>query len=79
MVRCFLCFCPSFENYVDMGTSGKPVALISGEGSTKTLRQLHAEEDDEERFQADLKKAVRQSLGNVLTAFTYACFFLCLG
>ncbi|XP_027125792.1 uncharacterized protein [Coffea arabica] len=29
---------------------------------TKTLRQLQAEEDDEERFQADLKKAVRQSL-----------------
>ncbi|XWS60629.1 hypothetical protein CRYUN_Cryun07bG0051700 [Craigia yunnanensis] len=38
------------------------VAPISGEGSTKTLRQLQAEEDDEERFQADLKKAVRQSL-----------------
>lgn len=30
---------------------------------TKTLRQLHAEEDDEERFQAELNKAVRQSLG----------------
>ncbi|KAI3454607.1 hypothetical protein Pfo_011270 [Paulownia fortunei] len=29
----------------------------------KTLRQLQAEEDDEERFQADLKKAVHQSLG----------------
>ncbi|CAI9757499.1 unnamed protein product [Fraxinus pennsylvanica] len=29
---------------------------------TKTLRQLQAEDDDEERFQADLKKAVRQSL-----------------
>jgi len=26
------------------------------------LRQLHAEEDDEERFQADLQQAVRQSL-----------------
>ncbi|XP_043704226.1 uncharacterized protein LOC122654281 isoform X2 [Telopea speciosissima] len=34
----------------------------SGDNGTKTLRQLHAEEDDEERFQADLKKAVRQSL-----------------
>ncbi|XP_059642017.1 uncharacterized protein LOC132283975 isoform X2 [Cornus florida] len=33
-----------------------------GDGGTKTLRQLHVEEDDEERFQADLKKAVRQSL-----------------
>lgn len=47
--------------YVD-GVPLESVALISGEGSTKTLRQLHAEEDDEERFQADLKKAVRQSL-----------------
>ncbi|XP_077212791.1 uncharacterized protein LOC143858661 isoform X2 [Tasmannia lanceolata] len=33
-----------------------------GENGTKTLRQLHTEEDDDERFQADLKKAVRQSL-----------------
>ncbi|KAJ4960996.1 hypothetical protein NE237_020906 [Protea cynaroides] len=33
-----------------------------GDNGTKTLQQLHAEEDDEERFQADLKKAVRQSL-----------------
>ena len=53
-----------------MSISVKPVAPISGEGSTKTLRQLHTEEADEERFQADLKKAVRQSLGNVRTAFT---------
>ncbi|XP_027125795.2 uncharacterized protein [Coffea arabica] len=30
--------------------------------ATKTLRQLQAEEDAEERFQADLKKAVRQIL-----------------
>ncbi|KAM7471373.1 hypothetical protein LguiA_009556 [Lonicera macranthoides] len=34
----------------------------SGDNGTKTLRQLHTEEDDEERFQADLEKAVRQSL-----------------
>ncbi|KAM7479967.1 hypothetical protein LguiA_028180 [Lonicera macranthoides] len=33
-----------------------------GDNGAKTLRQLHSEEDDEERFQADLKKAVRQSL-----------------
>ncbi|GAB4860675.1 hypothetical protein Ancab_035838 [Ancistrocladus abbreviatus] len=33
-----------------------------GEAGSKTLRQLQAEEDDEERFQADLEKAVRQSL-----------------
>lgn len=34
----------------------------SGNGGSKTLRQLQAEEDEEERFQADLKKAVKQSL-----------------
>uniref|UniRef100_A0A5B7A9X7 USP domain-containing protein n=1 Tax=Davidia involucrata TaxID=16924 RepID=A0A5B7A9X7_DAVIN len=33
-----------------------------GDNGTKTLRQLHVEEDDEERFQADLRKAVCQSL-----------------
>ncbi|PIM97879.1 hypothetical protein CDL12_29644 [Handroanthus impetiginosus] len=35
----------------------------SQDNGVKTLRQLQAEEDDEERFQADLKKAVHQSLG----------------
>ncbi|KAF3437790.1 hypothetical protein FNV43_RR20546 [Rhamnella rubrinervis] len=35
---------------------------VLGDTGTKTLRQLQAEEDDEERFQADLKRAVRQSL-----------------
>ncbi|XP_065876837.1 uncharacterized protein [Euphorbia lathyris] len=33
-----------------------------GDSGTKTSRQLQSEEDEEERFQADLKKAVRQSL-----------------
>ncbi|XP_047332933.1 uncharacterized protein LOC124936475 isoform X2 [Impatiens glandulifera] len=33
-----------------------------GDNARKTLRELKAEEDDEERFQADLKRAVRQSL-----------------
>ncbi|XWS37423.1 hypothetical protein CRYUN_Cryun19dG0041800 [Craigia yunnanensis] len=47
--------------YVD-GAPMDSVAPISREGDTKTLRQLQAEEDDEERFQADLKKAVCQSL-----------------
>ncbi|XP_017973156.1 PREDICTED: uncharacterized protein LOC18604575 [Theobroma cacao] len=47
--------------YVD-GFPMDSVAPISVEGGTKTLRQLQAEEDDEERFQADLKQAVRQSL-----------------
>ncbi|XP_050257079.1 uncharacterized protein LOC126702425 [Quercus robur] len=39
--------------------SGGPLLLENG---TKTLRQLHVEDEEEERFQADLKKAVRQSL-----------------
>ncbi|KAI6682958.1 hypothetical protein NL676_028871 [Syzygium grande] len=42
-----------FQNNQDAGGGGH---------QTKTLRQLQAEEDDEERFQADLKKAVSQSL-----------------
>ncbi|RWW62822.1 hypothetical protein BHE74_00030028, partial [Ensete ventricosum] len=33
-----------------------------GDNEVKTLRQLHNEEDDEQRFQEDLKKAVRESL-----------------
>ncbi|KAI8019795.1 hypothetical protein LOK49_LG04G01974 [Camellia lanceoleosa] len=41
------------------GDSNNPCV---GDNGTKTLRQLRAEEDDEERFQADIKKAVRQSL-----------------
>ncbi|KAK8587419.1 hypothetical protein V6N13_086406 [Hibiscus sabdariffa] len=47
------------------GNVEEQVRCVDGvprQGSTKTLRQLQAEEDDEERFQADLKKAVRQSL-----------------
>ncbi|KAK9272881.1 hypothetical protein L1049_003260 [Liquidambar formosana] len=40
----------------------KQVGPCSGGNGRKTLRQLHTEEDDEERFQADLKKAVCQSL-----------------
>ncbi|XP_026443657.1 uncharacterized protein LOC113343738 isoform X1 [Papaver somniferum] len=39
--------------------TGDPCFVDTG---AKSLRELHAEEDDEERFQADLKKAVRQSL-----------------
>ncbi|BFG32689.1 hypothetical protein CerSpe_189630 [Prunus speciosa] len=36
--------------------------LADSNNGTNELRQQRAEEDDEERFQADLKKAVRQSL-----------------
>jgi hypothetical protein len=39
-----------------------PDKLSAGENETKTLRQLRTEEDDEQRFQADLEKAVQQSL-----------------
>ncbi|MCL7027292.1 hypothetical protein MKW94_004287 [Papaver nudicaule] len=39
--------------------NGEPCLADNG---AKSLRELHAEEDDEERFQADLEKAVRQSL-----------------
>ncbi|KAJ9140403.1 hypothetical protein P3X46_031057 [Hevea brasiliensis] len=48
----------SENNNVEVGS----VNPYIGDNGTKTLRQLQAEEDDEERFQADLKKAVRQSL-----------------
>ncbi|XP_073159219.1 uncharacterized protein [Henckelia pumila] len=47
----------------DVGQSVPGQNLVAdGERGAKTLRQLQAEDDDEERFQADLKKAVRQSL-----------------
>lgn len=41
------------------------------DAGTKTFRQLQAEEDEEERFQADLKRAVRQSLGRFSTILVY--------
>lgn len=34
-----------------------------GDNGAKTLRQLQAEEDYEEKFQAELQMAVQQSLG----------------
>lgn len=37
----------------------------------KTLRQLQAEDDEEERFQADLKRAVLQSLGRFSAILVY--------
>lgn len=42
---------------------------VLADNGTKELRQQRAEEDDEERFQADLKKAVRQSLGKIILLF----------
>lgn len=54
------------------------VVPLSGDVGSKTLRQLQAEEDDEERFQADLKQAVRQSLGKLYILFSELCFiYIC--
>ncbi|XP_062116413.1 uncharacterized protein LOC133830455 isoform X2 [Humulus lupulus] len=38
------------------------IKSVLGDDEGKSLRHVQAEDDDEERFQADLKKAVRQSL-----------------
>ncbi|XP_030531227.1 uncharacterized protein LOC115741459 isoform X2 [Rhodamnia argentea] len=59
---------PSRKENVEAGTAHVEGPFLNdrdtdgGGHQTKTLRQLQAEEDDEERFQADLKKAVSQSL-----------------
>ncbi|KAF3326332.1 Inactive ubiquitin carboxyl-terminal hydrolase 54 [Carex littledalei] len=37
-------------------------ASANGDNGAKSLRQIHDEKEDEERFQEDLKKAVQQSL-----------------
>ncbi|XP_074316976.1 uncharacterized protein LOC141653194 [Silene latifolia] len=55
------------ENSITDDIVQKDASLIAlnqseGDGGSKTLRQLQVEEDEEERFQADLKKAVMQSL-----------------
>lgn len=39
------------------------------ENGAKTPRQLHSEEDDEERLQADFKRAVRHSCGKSFFTF----------
>jgi hypothetical protein len=43
----------------------------NGDAGPKTLRQLQAEDDEEERFQADLKRAKLQSLGRFSTILVY--------
>ncbi|KAK4568392.1 hypothetical protein RGQ29_003969 [Quercus rubra] len=50
------------EQDIFQDTPGGPLLLENG---TKTLRQLHVEDEEEERFQADLEKAVRQSLDDM--------------
>jgi hypothetical protein len=54
----------------------KPVISNLGDSATKTLRQLKVEEEDEERFQADLEKAMRQSLGKFLLIICLLSFYL---
>ena len=53
----------------------KPVTSNLGDSATKTLRQLKVEEEDEERFQADLEKAMRQSLGKFLLIICLLSFY----
>lgn len=43
----------------------KSVKSVSGDSDGKSSRQVQAEDDDEKRFQADMKKAVLQSLGKI--------------
>jgi hypothetical protein len=52
--------------------------LIFADPSERTLRELKAEQDAEERFQADLEQAMRQSLGvlslrNIFLVIRYSC------
>ncbi|XP_029117313.2 LOW QUALITY PROTEIN: uncharacterized protein [Elaeis guineensis] len=58
-----------YPNEVNYGDHTPAMSLDNAQldhrdNGTETLRPLHTELDDEERFQADLKKAVRQSLEN---------------
>jgi hypothetical protein len=39
---------------------------VAADNGAKSLRQIHDEKEDEERFQEDLKRAVQQSLGMIL-------------
>nr|XP_011464559.1 PREDICTED: uncharacterized protein LOC101311291 isoform X2 [Fragaria vesca subsp. vesca] len=50
------------ESHLSTHVQSNDYLLAESNKGTRELRQQHAEEDDEERFQADLKKAVRQSL-----------------
>ncbi|CAA0836080.1 Ubiquitin carboxyl-terminal hydrolase-related protein [Striga hermonthica] len=58
--------CPPLTSEKEDSDAGQPrfEQISNGyvDNGGKTLRQLQAEEDDEERFQADLQKAVQQSL-----------------
>ena len=53
----------------------KPVTPNLGDGATKTLRHLHIKDDDEERFQTELERAVRQSLGKFHLIFCFLSLY----
>lgn len=52
--------------------------MPSGRGDIglKTLKELQVEHDEEERFQADIKTAVRQSLGIIFILSKYVVLLL---
>jgi hypothetical protein len=57
---------------------GDSCGCTGGEHESKTLRQLQAEQDDEDRFQADLERALQQSLGREYALYPRTSgFFLC--
>lgn len=43
-----------------------------GDHEEKSLPQIHVDEEDDKRFQADLKRAVQQSLGMYVVSVTFA-------
>lgn len=49
----------------------KIVGPLPVDNGTKTLRQLQVEDEEEERFQAELQKAYSQSLGKILLSFFF--------
>lgn len=49
------------------------VPSVLENNGTKVMKELQVEDEEEERFQADLKMAVRQSLGINLSVLTYIC------
>jgi hypothetical protein len=49
------------------------VSSVLENNGTKVMKELQVEDEEEERFQADLKMAVRQSLGINLSVHTYIC------
>jgi hypothetical protein len=56
----------------------KTVGPLLVDNGTKTLRQLQVEDEEEERFRAELQKAYSQSLGKILLSSIHInLLFLC--